>query len=219
MKWSYRLMKKHKGILISLVVVIVIGLYIVIGYNRTDLGVSEYTITTDKIPADFDGFKIVQISDLHDKNFGKNQLELIDKIKDQKPDIIVLTGDIVDKDNKDPEPIRNLIAGITQIAPVYFVTGNHELDMSSVEQFSEMKEDFKTYGVTDLNDSAVAIRKGSSKIMLYGLQYRMYDMESYIENPDTNTFNILLNHSSENFSKIKGKGYDLVLSGHTHGGI
>lgn len=212
-------MKKHKGIIFSLIAVVIIGIYIVIGFTRTKLVVSEYTIETDKIPEEFDGFKIVQISDLHDKNFGSNQLDLIQKVKDQKPDIIILTGDIVDKKNDDPEPVKDMLAGISQIAPVYFVTGNHELDMDSVNQYATMKEEFKTYDVTNLDDSYVEIKRGSSKIMLYGMQYRMYDMESFIQKTNPDTFNILMYHSSEAFSTIKGHGYDLVFSGHTHGGI
>ena len=103
----------------------VIIIYISIGLYY-DLKTTDYEITSPKLPKSFDGYKIANISDLHSSYFGDNQEELINAIKDFEPDIIVLTGDIIDENNVDYQCVSKLLTGICDIAPIYSVSGNHE---------------------------------------------------------------------------------------------
>ncbi|MDO5011743.1 MAG: metallophosphoesterase, partial [Intestinibacter bartlettii] len=87
----------YKIILILICIFILIYLYI--KYNVNTLEIAKYTIENEKIPKEFNGYNIVQISDLHSKLFGANNKKLIQKIKSLNPDIVVVTGDLIDGEN------------------------------------------------------------------------------------------------------------------------
>lgn len=193
--------------------------YIIIGFAYTSLEVNEYTYTSTKLPKDFDGYKIVQLSDLHHKNFGSNQSELIELIKAQEPDLILLTGDIVDKDHTDMTPIIDLFDGIKGIAPIYYVTGNHELDKGATSNYGELLALMDKYGIVDLDDKSVEITKGDSSIYLHGQMFRSYYVTDYLSEADRGKFNILMYHCSDYFDLISDYGYDIIFAGHSHGGI
>ena len=120
---------KVKSRMISLIVFVLLACLAVYIYHglQAPLTVTTYNYHNKKIPSAFSDYTIVQISDLHCKNFGKNQSELISKIKAAKPDMIALTGDIVDEDHDSISSVEDLLKGIKDLAPIYFVTGNHEL--------------------------------------------------------------------------------------------
>lgn len=102
-----------------------IGLFCL--WQNNDLSDSYFTITHKKIDENLAGFKIVQISDLHNKQFGKNQERLLKQIQEYNPDMIVVTGDLVDDNRTDIEAAMEFICGAVTMADVYYVTGNHEL--------------------------------------------------------------------------------------------
>ncbi len=213
-------MRKHKKTLIisSLIFIIFIS-YIIIGFCDTKLELTKYTYHNTKLPADFDGYKIVQISDLHHKNFGKHQNDLINMIKDADPDMIILTGDIVDEDHSDMSSTEDFIEGISKIAPVYSVSGNHELDNKAARQYDALLTLFSKYDITDLDDDSVEITRGNSSIILSGQKCHLKYITKTLPYADESKFNILLYHCSNYFYLINEYGYDLVFSGHTHGGI
>lgn len=187
----------------------------------------EFQIKSKKIPASFDGFRIVHISDLHNTVFGKDNNKLLKKIKNAQPDIIAVTGDIVDSRRTNTAVSLDFLKNALSLAPVYYVTGNHEFRISQSKSFvSEIKK----LGVTVLENESLCLNKGKDRIELYGIDdpyfYGEYmtDEEPYIvahkleELGISNSFSILLSHRPEFFDIYTECGFDLVLSGHAHGG-
>lgn len=215
-----KLTKLQKALLILSVIII----YISIGLYY-DLKTTDYEITSPKLPKSFDGYKIANISDLHSSYFGDNQEELINAIKDFEPDIIVLTGDIIDENNVDYQCVSKLLTGICDIAPIYSVSGNHE--HSNYRSHMKLKRLYESYGVFVLENEEVTITKGNDSIHLYGLEYfgsyisenLTHMLGDLLPKADDNYYSILLNHRSDIFDELAPYGYELVISGHTHGGI
>ena len=94
-------------------------------YENKNIQVNEITIKSENLPDEFLGYKIVHISDLHNTEFGKGNEQLLTLLKDSSPDIIVITGDIVDSRKTDVQVARDFINNASKIAPIYYVTGNH----------------------------------------------------------------------------------------------
>lgn len=209
--------KERKKSAIAIVIVASLLSYTILGFVNP-LTVTKYTYTSAKVPEAFDGFHIVQITDFHCKDFGMEESELIQTIRKLSPDIIVFTGDSID----DEHPIDNyryLIQGIYGVAPIYYINGNHEYD--TLAPLNEMIALHAQYGVIDLNDSSTVITRGEDSILLSGLDFRetMKGLQSNITYANTSIFNVLLYHGTDHFDGIAPYNYDLVLSGHTHGGI
>ena len=208
---------KIKKSTIFLIISGLILFYIISGFYNP-LTVTEYTYTSSKIPNSFDGYRIVQISDFHCKGFGYQEEDLIEAIRDCNPDLIVFTGDSID----DEHPIDNyayLLEGIYGIAPIYYINGNHEYDDTA--PLDEMFALHREYEVINLNDKSTIINHGDGTILLSGLDFRktMMNLRNDIKYANTSYFNILLYHGTDKFDGIAPYNYDLVLSGHTHGGI
>ncbi len=201
-----------KWLLIALVV------FVIIGFDPR-LETTYYDYTSGEIPEEFEGFRIVQISDFHLKEFGENEEKLIAAVRDCAPDLIVLTGDIVDGDREDIAPLTQLLEGIHELAPIYYVSGNHDLDADAVSQYDQMQRAFLTYGVTDLDDKQEIIRRNNAQIRLTGVQWRDVYFRDVIPSAEQDYFNILLYHAGDTFELLSGYGYDLLLAGHMHGGV
>jgi len=208
---------KHKFRNILLLLLIAIIAFYVIGFLNP-ITIRHYDIRSNKI---LSSIRIVQISDLHNTIYKNNQQDLIDKIKKTNPDIIVLTGDIGD----DHEPILGtqlLLDGIKDVAPLYYVIGNHEYWARNT---SEILDIIKSYGVEILDEKTVELNINGQKIMLSGINdpdverytNRAYDL-SFLHNINKNYFNILLAHRPERIKEYTRYNIDLVLSGHAHGG-
>lgn len=178
----------------------------------------KYDLRYSNLPEAFDGYRILQITDFHCKEFGEQEKPLINMAKKADPDIIVLTGDIVDEAHT-VENAEYLIAGLVEIAPVYFVTGNHEYYEGA--PYMEFRDLCYQYGVTCLENETVEIEKDGQKILLSGLDFQgsLKHMRDLIGYANQDYFNVLLYHDSSKFNFISEYGYDLVLSGHGHGGL
>ncbi len=207
---------KKKYLLLLLIPLFLI--YLILGLTN-ELVVTHYNYYNPKIPAEFNNYKILQISDLHCKNFGTEQSELISAIRDCNPDIIVLTGDIIDNRKTSVKAVYDLVVGLEQQYPIYFVTGNHELEPSASKSYGDMLDIFKSFNVTLLDDSTVALEKNNQNIYLHGQKFRSRYVVNFLQTADENHFNILLYHASDFFDLIAPFHYDLVLSGHIHGGV
>lgn len=220
---------------------IVLGTALFLKHETEALEVTKYEMKNNKIPKAFDGFKIVQVSDLHNKSFGKNNEKLLKKIDDEKPDIVVITGDLVEGDNNNFKVALNLVDELTKKHKVYHIVGNHE-QKSLIKKY---KEEYKIYfsklsnkPIIDLNNEKVVVSKGNSNINIYGLivplDYYPYLFKNYKnrkksldKNFITNRlgilneeeFNIMLAHTPFFFEDYTNYGVDLVLAGHVHGGI
>jgi predicted MPP superfamily phosphohydrolase len=182
-------------------------------YNK--LEVTQYIITDNRIPSRFDGYTIVQLSDFHCKRFGNQEEELINEIKNEKPNLIVLTGDLIDRNHQDIENVSILLNGISQICPVYTISGNHEFD--EWNQYIKLVELYKKYGIVQLDDSTQTISIGNDNINVHGLKWGSTLTNQIID--DAQTYDILLYHNANEFNHMSTLGYQLILSGHTHGGL
>jgi uncharacterized protein len=210
---------RHNPKLIVFPIIILLLFYLIAGlYNH--LQITYYAYTNNKIPKEFNDYRIVQISDYHCKVFGKHNKKLIDAIIKLKPDVIVLTGDMIDGNHQDISPVNSLLQGITNIAPVYSVSGNHEFD--TLAKYSELLKMYATYGVINLDDSQAVITQNNSSIVFYGLSADRMDIlynRDALPTVNPSLFSVALYHYSNHFDYFLNYGFDLILSGHTHGGI
>ena len=196
-------------------------------YNA--LTVRTYNVTSEKLSVD-ESLRIVLLSDLHSASYGHKQSILIDQVRAQEPDLIALPGDLLDR-YRSPEPAFELIEGLASIAPMYFVTGNHEIDDSEDYVRHNVKNVFRSHGVTVLENEWEPITINEIELVVGGLEdpLRTYteniygswetDAASSMQNVDSNdTFNVLLSHRAEEVDTYADLPFDLVLSGHAHGG-
>lgn len=198
-------------------------------FQNNSIVISEYTISSDKIPQNFDEHKIVQLSDLHSKSFGNDQSNLVKKVNNLEPDSIVFTGDLIDSDRYDENPSLILMERLVKIAPVYYVTGNHEWWSG---KFKTLEDKLKSIGVQVMRNKVEEITIGTDKIKIIGIDDPANVEESYVERAKTeeniansideiegeDNFQILLSHRPEMFSLYVEYGFDVVFSGHAHGG-
>lgn len=214
------------------------GIYLLIGgalllvffyFQNNSLVVSEYTVTTETLPQNFDGYNIVHLSDLHNKSFGENQSELVNRVEEMEPDSIVFTGDLVDSNRYEEEPSLILMEKLVAIAPVYYVTGNHEWESGRFETFEEK---LKNTGVQVMRNTTEEISIGRDEIQITGIDDAASAGESYSISTNTReyidhsiqeagseeNFSLLLAHRPEIVSLYKEYGFDVVFSGHAHGG-
>jgi len=194
--------------------------------TRHILTVRHYRLRYKKLPPEFDGFKIVQLSDLHERYYGENNEKIISKIALLEPDIIVITGDMADEHGTAGGSYVSLYEGISKIAPVFCVMGNHEYrGKRSQEELIICNEN----GIISLEDKGYNFVKDGASISIVGLSDEekfniVFDtpMErlSYImdENESVRQFNLLLTHRNDYADEFAKQGVDLMLCGHMHGG-
>ncbi|WP_288221424.1 metallophosphoesterase [uncultured Clostridium sp.] len=219
--------KMRMNTLISIFLFIVICI-IFFTWQNNSIVISKYEYKNSDIPFEFNDFNIVQISDLHNKVFGKKQSKLLEKVKDLSPDIIVVTGDMIDRRRYNLENAMYFIEEAIKIAPVYYVSGNHE---AWSEKYSEIKKRLIDTGVYVLDDETVKINKDNSSINILGLSDPAFITSSYIDETNTSNmeeylnsyskiegFKILLSHRPELLDLYSKNDIDLVFSGHAHGG-
>ena len=202
-----------------IVIILLIFIFLCVGFYN-ELEITNYTVSDKDIPKEFDGYRIVFISDLHCKVLGKKEDKLIHAITSCNPNIVVFTGDMIDGDHKDITPVKNLLNGLTGKYPMYAVSGNHEKD--SIPNYEKLLQYYEEYRVIDLDNKSRSISKEGANIGIYGIAYQdRYFIKNSSHKPDQyeNQFNILLYHDATVFSQLSLYGYNLVLSGHTHGGV
>ncbi len=204
-------MHKAKGIFMISILLLII--YISIGFYNP-LITRKYEYSNKKIPESLDGYTIVQLSDFHCYAFQNEEEELIKEVASCNPNIIVLTGDMIDGAHT-TDNLSLLLKGLALIAPIYFVTGNHEYDSTYYRK--QMYLLFEKYHVFCLPNESIEISYQNVNFYLYG--YDFYDTPICLSQTKQENLNLLLYHNSEDFESISNLGYDLILSGHTHGGI
>ena len=194
--------------------------------------IEKYKISSEKIPPEFRGFKILHISDIHNKYYGEGQIKIINKVKELSPDIIVLTGDIV-VNNRSLNSMQ-LLKNLPLFAPVYYVYGNHEY---AVKNLCNVEDLFSKWGICLLNNTYTAIKKENDSIIIAGIKDPVFGyscglnkiqaINNFIcevqnkmtaNNINKNEFTVLLTHRPECFNIYDSFGFDLILSGHAHGG-
>lgn len=215
---------KKKKLLIILSVLLIIAAGLLWGNNS--IKTTEYTVSPENLPESFDGFRIVQVSDLHNTDFGNG---LIEKISDAKPDIIVITGDIIDSYHTEIPIAVEFAERVCEIAPVYYVTGNHE---HRIDGYEILKTQLEKAGFIILEGETVEITRNGEKISLTGIDDTTFfgseildeqiiafsqKLKSLAAEADED-INILLSHRPEHFSLYTECDFDVVFSGHAHGG-
>lgn len=221
-------MKTRNKTLICIAAALLFALTIWLIWGNTALEVNSYVIQSDKIPESFSGFRIVQISDLHNAEFGEDNDELLSLIEDQSPDIIVITGDLVDSRNTDIEIALEFVMGAVKIAPVYYVTGNHE---ARIAEYAQLKTGLEQAGVTILENEKLKLERAGETITLMGVDDPSFQIDYLFGDAETVTasvlddlmgendgYTILLSHRPELFTTYVTCGVDLVFTGHAHGG-
>lgn len=219
---------KKKFIVLAAIVAILTLLFIWIAYGNTDLEIYKYNVKSEDIPSEFDNFRIVQISDLHNAEFGENNEKLLLMLKQADADIIAITGDMIDSRNTDIDVAISFAQKAVNIAPVYYVNGNHESRV--LGEYEKLKQGLTDTGVNILENSSADITIGDEAITLIGINdptFRMDIVDDTMEQniahqlvnviPDNDNYKVLLAHRPEYFDVYAGK-VDLVLSGHAHGG-
>ncbi len=212
------------GIILAIIISITLGIF----YGNTKIKVSMYDIEDEKIPVSFEDYTIVQVSDLHNATFGKKQETLLGAIEQEKPDMVVITGDLIDSSSTDVENAMEFVEGAVKLAPVYYVTGNHE---AATNKYLELEKQLELAGVTILRNASVEIECEDYSIQLLGVDDpnftktdEMFDMSTGImknnleEMDITDEYTILLSHRPELINIYSEYSIDLVLSGHAHGG-
>ena len=218
-------MKNKKLKLLVLIIPVFVISALWIACSNKALTVNEITVSSLKIPDAFDGLRIVHVSDLHNAEFGKDNETLLSKIKESDPDIILITGDLIDSRRTDLKIGISFASEVRNIAPVYYVSGNHE---ARIEEYPELEAALTDCGVTVLNNESAVIEREGEFITLYGIKDPNFDFEIGYEETvekslqclkiNENTFNILMAHHPEFFESYVSENYDLVFSGHAHGG-
>ena len=183
------------------------------------------TAELEGLPAGFDGFTIAHLSDLHGHEYGQGSEELLKLVREEKPDLIVVTGDVIDQESQ-LEIIPPLAKGLAAIAPSYYVTGNHEWSLGT-GTVKKLKGLLSQCGVTPLSNQFEVLERNGSKMVLAGVddpngyadQETPEELFAEIEGKNPGLFTLLLAHRNDRFGEYANAGYDFVMSGHGHGGI
>lgn len=189
------------------------------------LQVTHTEAALDRLPAEFDGYKIVHLSDLHGHEYGEGSEKLLSLVREQKPDLIVITGDLIDQDSQ-LQMIPALAKGLAAVAPTYYVTGNHEWGLGT-GTVKELKNLLAQCGVMPLSNQYELLERNGARMVLAGVddpngyadQTTPEELYARIENNAPGLFTLLLAHRNDRFGQYADAGYDFVMSGHGHGGI
>lgn len=195
-------------------------------WSNTSLQVERFKYVSPRLPAGFDGCVLVQISDLHGALFGEDNRNLLDQVRRQEPDYIFLTGDLLDRYRQTPHRYAiSLGRALADIAPTFFVTGNHEWALPNVP---ELKRGLEEAGVTVLSNEYTILERGGDTLVLSGIddpngyagQKTPEELADEVREAFGDPFWILLAHRNNRFEDQYSRlGADLVVSGHGHGGL
>ena len=210
--------------ILIIVAVMLAALLIWIFWANKALVTSVIEVRSEGLPEEFEGFRIAQVSDLHNTEFGEGNAKLFSLLREAEPDIIVVTGDLIDSRHTDVDAAVRFIEGACGIAPVYYVTGNHEsrLDFDSIApRLSEA-------GAVLLRNEAAYIERDGERIMLAGIDDPAFVRtggdaleragQELAQLPEPEEFTVLLAHRPDLIATYTWYGPALVLSGHAHGG-
>lgn len=219
--------KKHRGrgCLTALIILALIAAAaaFLIKDSRDDLEISRYEVKSQKLPESFDGFKIVQLSDLHGAEFGEDGMGLVEKVKELEPDIIALTGDFV-TDEGDLAAVEKLAARLVKLCPVYFISGNHEFGSGLAVKVRNILE---RAGVKYLSNEYLTISRGEDGILLGGVEDPLAyadmlspdELAQKMNDAAPDAFKILLGHRNYWMTEYPELPVDLIFCGHAHGGL
>lgn len=206
-------------------------------WQNDSITINEIVLKNEKIPEEFNGYKILHISDLHNKEFGDDQKGILSKIKQMKPNIIVITGDLIDSNNTNIPIAMELIKGAREVAPILYVSGNHEAWSGS---YDSLKNQLEEAGVIVLDNEKFEVTRKNASMEFIGLRDPSFSSSDYLYREEGSeiqqvlkdlvelkeieaeeikaNFKILLAHRPELLNVYSESNVDLVFSGHAHGG-
>lgn len=193
-------------------------------WENTALQLNTYTVKNEKLPEAFRGYRIAQVSDLHNRQIGADNENLLALLKSAEPDMIVLTGDLVDSRETNIAVALSFAEKAARIAPCYYVSGNHE---GRISGYGELKAGLIDRGITVLENAVLPIRRGEEYILLMGVIDPSFQalsdeeaMRASLQSLDReqDAFTVLLSHRPELFHIYVENNIDLIFSGHAHGG-
>lgn len=191
--------------------------------SRFSLVTDRFEITDPDLPAAFDGFRVVQLSDLHEREFGENNADLVAAVAEEEPDLIALTGDFIDSGDGIGVTLT-LAEQLLELAPVYFISGNHDWASGAMETLRTQLEEI---GVTVLDNKSERLERDGEAIVLCGVE----DPNGYADSPRPDAvvktvraaypeeFVLLLGHRNYWPDEYPALDVDLILCGHGHGGV
>lgn len=194
-------------------------------WDNIRLTTSNYSLAFDSLPEKFDGFKIVQVSDLHNARFGKDQRKLMTAIKAAQPDMIAITGDLFHTAHR--KNAYSFLEQAAKLAPCYYVSGNHEQRFA--DYFIAIKPQLEALGARVLDDEHVTVARGGAEISVIGLSDPSFhhtippekltdEKLSRLAGTKRDRFTVLLSHRPELYRIYARHNIALTLTGHAHGG-
>lgn len=207
-------------------------------YEKRQLRLTPYTVSSGKIPPSFDGARIAVLADLHDCTIGEDNEILYERLKALRPDYILCAGDMVVKNRAfEPDRVVRLLARLARICPVWCGNGNHELYLKKKSlpdgrtAYDLYEEKLKKAGVRVLADETVRIRRGEEEIAVSGLDLglafyakgfhapmRSDYCERKLGAAPAGCYRVLIGHYPNYLPEYAAWGADLVVAGHMHGG-
>ena len=195
-------------------------------WGNTALELNTYTISSRKLPDAFDGYRIAQVSDLHNAEFGDRNQRLLEMLREAEPDMIAITGDLIDSRKTNIAVALAFAEEAVKFAPCYYVSGNHE---ARVSEYQDLKTGLEAAGVTVLDDAQVKIEVSGESITVIGVNDPSFHADyltsdaavmdrKLSELSEDAGFAILLSHRPELFDTYVAHDMDLILTGHAHGG-
>ncbi|RLJ91063.1 metallophosphoesterase [Planococcus citreus] len=193
--------------------------------NNNWIVTTEYSVQSDKVPDAFAGKRIVQVSDLHNAEFGDQQQSLLDKVEAANPDAIFITGDLIDSDRYDLERSLAAVDGLVEMSEVYYVIGNHEVSSNRLDD--EIVPALEERGVEVLRNRSLMWEQDGEAIQIAGIDDPLMDIYLHEEEFTRNSiaeaglndaFTLLLAHRPEQLETYASEGIDVVFAGHAHGG-
>lgn len=218
-------MRKNRILIRMAVLVLSLAIWTI--WANTALERNTIVVTGENLPDAFSGYRIAHISDFHNTQNGTLNAGLVQLLKENEPDMIAITGDLIDSRRTDVAAALQFVEQAVKIAPCYYVTGNHE---SRVVEYDELKSGLEALGVEVLENESLKLQKDDDEVILIGvndpkfmtrkIEEEKEAMERCLEGlvSDGEDYQILLSHRPELFEVYVDAGLDLVLSGHAHGG-
>lgn len=241
----------RKRMMIWGIILLILSIFTIIGVNikmNNNFVIREETLTYSKLPKSFDNYKILQISDLHSKEFGENNKNIITSIKEIDPDLILVTGDMFTVTdisinmNEEDLVSYKLLSQLATDYKIIYVSGNHEESKDVIyngddyktrsrtkdNAYNRYRNKLESLGVTFIENSSTKVypkntvsTNSNDFINIYGVYYESMEKNEYYDsiNLDKTKFNIMLCHDPKYFDTFANMEFDLMLSGHVHGGI
>lgn len=215
--------RRHPLRWMAALLVVLLGGWFFFQWQLWGIQITVTQVPVTSLPEAFEGLRIVQISDLHGHEYGQDSRELLELVAQQEPDLIAITGDLVDRESQ-LAMVPALARGLAAIAPTYYVTGNHEWASTNVPR---LKGTLAECGVTVLSNQYTVLERNGDSLVLAGVddpngyadQKTPEELYEEILQGEGEGCVVLLAHRNDRFDQYAAAGYDLVISGHGHGGI